>query len=281
MLWENLREEEFLGAINEAAGLCILPVGCLEKHGQHLPVGTDYFEAMEIVKAAAEITPAVIFPTSPWLGEVSCFHAFDHPEEKGYRGCIGIKQETLLNLLRELCDEIARNGFNKILIVNGHGGNSSMLKHFLRCQSYEKKKYSTFVTSAFAFSEIDPKRLIKTVTARKKEFSYLTEDDILTLESFAESGTGGGHADIRETSLIMNYDASLVAEDRYTAESGLSTGIHDELIRAGVEGVNFWLDSFPNSYEAYPPFGASATIGRAMKEVCVERLVKIIRLLKK
>ena len=41
MLWENLREEEFKDAIKKSGGLCILPVGCLEKHGQHLPVGTD------------------------------------------------------------------------------------------------------------------------------------------------------------------------------------------------------------------------------------------------
>lgn len=43
MLWQNLREEEFEGAIERSGGLCVLPIGCLEKHGQHLPVGTDSY----------------------------------------------------------------------------------------------------------------------------------------------------------------------------------------------------------------------------------------------
>ena len=42
MRWEDLREEEFESAIEKSKGLCVLPLGCLENHGQHLPVGTDY-----------------------------------------------------------------------------------------------------------------------------------------------------------------------------------------------------------------------------------------------
>ena len=280
MLWENLREEEFEDAINKSSGLCILPMGCLEKHGQHLPVGTDYLETMSILDATLQIEDAVLFPSCSWLGEVSCFHACKKPKEKHLRGCVGLKQETILNLLSELCDEIGRNGFTKILIVNGHGGNTSMLKHFLRTQSYESKRYSTMLTSAFAFGEIDPKRLYKTVISDFKSFDYLTEEDLETLRRFSKSGTGGGHADIRETSLIMDDDESLVAPDRYEAESGLSTGAAKELTRLGVEISNGWLSDFPNSYEAYPPHGASASIGRAMKQICALRLAKIIKAVK-
>ena len=52
MLWENLREEEFENAIEKAKGVCIVPVGCLEKHGQHLPVGTDEIHITEIARIA-------------------------------------------------------------------------------------------------------------------------------------------------------------------------------------------------------------------------------------
>ena len=45
MLWENLREEEFDDAIERSGGLCVVPIGCLEKHGEHLPVGSDYYIA--------------------------------------------------------------------------------------------------------------------------------------------------------------------------------------------------------------------------------------------
>ena len=41
MKWENTREEEFKDAIKRSGGLCVMALGCLEKHGEHLPVGTD------------------------------------------------------------------------------------------------------------------------------------------------------------------------------------------------------------------------------------------------
>ena len=280
MLWEYLREEEFDTAIARSGGLCVIPVGCLEKHGQHLPMGTDYFEATDICRAASLAEEVVIFPTGAWLGEVSCFHAIKNPSAARLSGCIGIKQETLLNVLSELCDEIHRNGFRKILLVNGHGGNTAMLRHFLRMQTYEEKAYATLMTSAFAFRDIDPKRLYNTVLTRKKDFAYLTSDDVKTLERYSKSGTGGGHADIRETSLVMTRDEGLVAEDRYEAECGLSNHRTDHLTELGIESANSWLASHPASYEAYPPYGASRAIGRAMLSVCAERLAKIFKTIK-
>ena len=50
MLWENLREEEFEDAIERSGGVCVMVLGCLEKHGQHLPVGTDSLKGDAIVK---------------------------------------------------------------------------------------------------------------------------------------------------------------------------------------------------------------------------------------
>ena len=44
--WADLREEEFAGVIKATDGLCIVPIGCYEKHGQHLPVATDVYEAV-------------------------------------------------------------------------------------------------------------------------------------------------------------------------------------------------------------------------------------------
>jgi creatinine amidohydrolase len=280
MLWENLREEEFDLAIEKSGGLCVIPLGCLEKHGQHLPVGTDYFEASSIVKRASEIEEVMIFEPGAWLGEVSCFHSFDDPGEVKYRGCIGIKQETLLRVLEELCDEIARNGFRKILIVNCHGGNIAFLKHFLRCQSYERKKYATLSTFALAFGDIAPKKLYNTALQRKKDFPYLTDADFDTLKRFAESGTGGGHADFRETSLMMNINESLVAPDRFEAECGESNHRTDYLAELGVDSVNSWLSNYPASYEALPPHGASSTIGRAMSDISTERLAHIFKVIK-
>ena len=59
MLWENLREEEFKEAIEKSKGVCIIPIGSLEKHGQHLPVGMDSIAAAKWCELAAEKEYAV------------------------------------------------------------------------------------------------------------------------------------------------------------------------------------------------------------------------------
>ena len=280
MIWDNLREEEFDGAIKKSGGLCVIPLGCIEKHGQHLPVGTDYIEAMTIVKAAAEIEDVVIFPVGAWLGEVSCFHAFKEPGAVKLRGCIGIKQSTILTVLEELCDEIARNGFNKILIVNCHGGNIPIVSHFLRCQSYSFKPYATMSAFAFSFSDMEPQNLLCTVIERKDEFQYITKEDIEALKKYAKTGYGGGHGDFRETAVVMSADESLVAKDRYDAEDGQSNHRTDYLSEAGVDATNIWLANHPNSYSGFSSYGCSKTIGDAMVKVCAEKLAKTFKIIK-
>ena len=54
MQWENLREEEFNNAIERSGGLCVIPIGCLEMHGQHLPLGTDTKTCSYIANEAAK-----------------------------------------------------------------------------------------------------------------------------------------------------------------------------------------------------------------------------------
>ena len=70
MKWENLREEEFKDAIKRSGGLCVMALGCLEKHGEHLPVGTDSLKGDKIVEIAAEEADVMMFPTTMWLGQV-------------------------------------------------------------------------------------------------------------------------------------------------------------------------------------------------------------------
>ena len=134
MFWENLAEFEFEDAIKKCGGVCVIPLGCLEKHGQHLPMGTDTFIANDTVAMAAEMEEVMIFPTAMWLGDVSGFKVVNPPESQKMRGCIALSPELLLMTLEELCDEISRNGFKKIVILNTHGGNVMLLNYFLRAQ---------------------------------------------------------------------------------------------------------------------------------------------------
>ena len=127
MNWERLRAEEFKSAVERSGGLCVLPIGCVEKHGQHLPLGTDIIAARAVVEQAAQMEEVVVFPNAMWLGDVMELHSQKDPFTTGYEGFIALNPKTLLTVLEELCDEMARNGFRKILIVNNHGGNKPLL----------------------------------------------------------------------------------------------------------------------------------------------------------
>ena len=283
MLWENLREEEFADAVKRSGGVCIITIGCMEKHGQHMPLGTDTFIAESVVDAAAEIEDVVVLHTGPWFGEVSCFHADKEPEAAKRLGNIAIKQETLLKVLEELCDECGRNGFKKVLLLNAHGGNQNMLKHFLRMQSYEDKPYTTlFAQTNVGLDRLEAWEILEEVEKRPEEFSFLTEEDIETLKGWCPKGYGGGHADVREVALVMADHPELIAEDRYEVDETPkeARGRGREYKMLGIEFVNSWYSGMPTCYGAARPYGTTRTIGLAMKMLCVERLVKIIKLLK-
>ena len=280
MKWENLREEEFEGAIERSGGLCVIPIGCLEKHGQHLPVGADTMQARMLAEAAAEVEEVTIFPAAMWLGDVMGFHADLEPGKVGKRGGIGINPHTLLTVMEELCDEIARNGYRKILFLNFHGGNVALLDFFVRAQYYKPRTYATMWAWAATDKQIDPRDVYPTVLERREEFSYLTDADMEALEKFARTGPGGGHGDWKETGLMLGYDASLVAQDRYDAESGMSTHRADHLSRLGISCGRFWPSNFPNSYSGYPPFGCSENIGKVMIKLSVERLAAMFKAIK-
>lgn len=279
MNWENLREEEFEAAIERSKGVCVIPLGCLEKHGQHLPVGTDSLKAMRIAEDAAAIEEVTVFPAGMWLGEVSGFHADTDPGAIRKRGGIGMNPRTLLTVLEELCDEIARNGYRKILLLNSHGGNVAMLNHFVRAQCYTPKNYVTMwapITSPLG----NPVKMYPVVLERRDEFPYLTEEDMEALRRFSETGTGGGHADWKETAYMLHYYPDLVDETKYEAESGRSTHRADHLADLGIQCGRFWPSNYPNAYNGFPPVGCSANIGKAMAKLSVERLVEIFKAVK-
>jgi creatinine amidohydrolase len=280
MKWGYLREEEFKGAIEKSGGLCVMVLGCLEKHGQHLPVGTDSLKGDKLVELAAEKAEVVMFPTAMWLGDVSCHHSVEHPETSSCYGFVSIKTETLLTVLEELCDEIARNGFTKILLLGSHGGNTPLLQFFERSQLYKKKNYLTMIGRAYDFAEqLQPATMYAEITAHRDEYPMITDEDIKTLERFAETGSGGGHGDFRETMLVQGTYPELVREDKFDAEYGRSTGRY--VAPPEVAGTLIgWFANFPNNFSGFAPIGCSRTIGEAAVKMAVDRLVKMFEYLK-
>lgn len=264
MLWENLREEEFDIAIKESGKLCILPIGCLEKHGQHLPVGTDVIHITEIARRAAEIETACVFPTM-YFGEKTGAGEF--------KGTVIFSPELRLKILEETCSEIARNGFNKILIYNGHGGNQAMISYFTRGTLYKKAPYLVFdysLGSDFA----TPKKILN------EGYSYLTKEDREILKSYVDEKKKFGHADFIETGWVYGIRPETVRLDKVYENSNKSTHLFDEFSEKRINSPFAWMANYPDSYEGDMHDTMNERIARAMVEYSVSRLVDVIKFLK-
>lgn len=264
MLWENLREEEFKEAIKNSAGVCVVPVGCLEKHGQHLPVGTDVIHITEIARRAAEEETVCVFPTM-YFGEKTGAGEF--------LGTIIFSPELRLQILKETCNEIYRNGFDKILLYNGHGGNQAMISYFLRSLLYEKTPYSVFdysLGSDFA----TPKKILN------EGYKYLTTDDRKILQSYIDEKKRFGHADFIETGWVYGVRPETVRLDKVNQESNLSTHRFDEFSNRRINTPFAWMANFPNSYEGDMHDGMNERIARAMVDYSVSRLSEVLKFLK-
>ena len=77
MLWMELTSENFDRAIEETGGLCLLPMGSIERHGPHLPVGCDTIAVEAVARRAAEEEPAVVFPATFTSGDASVMYPSD------------------------------------------------------------------------------------------------------------------------------------------------------------------------------------------------------------
>ena len=269
MNWAELREEEFEGAVQKSGGLCIIPVGCYEMHGEHLPVGTDVYEAIAVAELAATLEEAVVFP------------AFEFGDINGlmeWRGGINIDPALRLKLLENYCTEIARAGFDKILLLNFHGGNPPFLTYFMN--SMEQKGVDFSVLSCFPVplfvDEVYP-ALEKNGLA---DFPELLPEDAEIIRTFVREKHIDGHGGLLETAMMLAIRPDLVKMDRLGSVSGLFTHDADPFNKAGLQSTNLWYLDFPNSYCATEPVYANARIGKMMLRLAAEKAARAARAFK-
>jgi creatinine amidohydrolase len=212
MQWENLTADDFARAVRETK-TCILPLGVLERHGPHLPLGTDVYLGHHVACKAAEREAAVVFPAF-YFGQIF--------EARCFPGTVAIKPMLLVQLLQDVCDEIGRNGFKKIIIHNAHGGNWALLRLLAQFTLAEKRDYSLYVQT----ERITPDR--------KPAYDAAFET------------TYHGHACEFETSAMQSIRPELVHIDRVPAEPA------DPMKRTAHLPGNFsgiwWYGNHPEHY---------------------------------
>ncbi len=116
VLWAERSREE-LAEWAHRNTVVIVPIGSIEQHGLHLPVDTDCRTVEYVARQAASTltdAPALVAPTIPF--GMSVHHM-------AFGGTISLCVETILALLGDVCGAITAHGFDRILILSGHGGN--------------------------------------------------------------------------------------------------------------------------------------------------------------
>jgi creatinine amidohydrolase len=134
--WDELTASDWPAALEKSSRTCILPIGILEKHGPHAPIGSDLIHVREWSSRAAKREYAVVFPDY-FYGQIN--------EARHQPGTFSLSPEVVWDLLQGTCDEIGRNGFDKIVIVNGHGGNPQLLRYFIQTQLGKRHDYVVYL----------------------------------------------------------------------------------------------------------------------------------------
>jgi creatinine amidohydrolase/Fe(II)-dependent formamide hydrolase-like protein len=102
--------------------VALLPVGAVEQHGPHLPLDTDAFDADYLAHRVAESCTDPKPLVLPLISYGVSYHHDDFP------GTISVGNEALSSMVYDVGMSCARNGITKLIIVNGHGGNTPTLQ---------------------------------------------------------------------------------------------------------------------------------------------------------
>ncbi len=226
MQWENLTATDFAAAVKET-GVCVLSLGVLEKHSEHLPLGTDALVGHRLACLAAEKEAAVVFPLF-YFGQIY--------EARAFPGAFTLRPTLLLDLLQSVLDEIGRNGFKKIILYNAHGGNYHLLRFLAQAQLWEQKPYTLYI----------PTRVMS--EAGEREWEALRDTDF------------GGHACEEETSMVLGTYPELVKMERVPQAAARPLGRMGDL--PGTYNGIWWYADYPDHYagEAAPATPAKGEV---------------------
>lgn len=119
MTWPEVNEAVLQGRV------VLIPAAAIEQHGKHLPIDMDNLAVTHLCEKAAEMQPDLLL-AAPAIHYGFNEHNMDFP------GTITVQMETFLNYCADVADSFARQGFTRILFVNGHGSNAGLLNYAAR-----------------------------------------------------------------------------------------------------------------------------------------------------
>jgi creatinine amidohydrolase len=238
MTWLEVRTEI------EAGTPIVLPVGAIEQHGPHLPLGTDGFIPQHIATEAAARRRLIVAP--PMF-----YGAYSRPRSGGGRhfpGSVGLPGRVLEQVVRFVVDDFLRQGFRKVAILNGHFENAWTLLEAAE-QASQPYHETSKVLLVNWWDQVGP-------------------DDVQNIFGDSFPGWAAEHASITETSMMEALAPQLVRA---------------ELKQAGGAERVISYDIFPAPDDILWPNGvgfsaleASADTGKALVTLLIDRLTAIL-----
>jgi creatinine amidohydrolase len=243
--WMRVSEADVAALRRRTGGVALLPLGSLESHGPHLPLGSDPIALRLVVRRAVELEPAAVMPELPYS---FVLEATRRP------GAIHIESGLLMDFVEAICDELARNGFRKIVLVHGHGGNVAL--HWMLCKRIleRDKPYAAYsITPMPDMHEF----ILKLMTSRKSRRI--------------------GHACEMETSLVLAADPALVNLGRL---KGRTFEIQPAPEVASAYTTVDWVSRWPEMAVG-DPSAATRAKGERILEEWARRVADVLRRVKR
>jgi len=229
----HLAEATWTDVADAGTELALLPVGSTEQHGPHAPLGTDTLNAEAVAAAGADAHDGevAVAPAIP-VGVAA--------EHRDFPGTMWVSPDTFRDYVREAVASLAHHGLDRVVFVNGHGGNVDALREVAAGLSRDGTAY------AAAFTWFDA----------------------------VDADLPMGHGGARETALVRATNPDLVREDRVEAAREGASDRWGEWIA----GVNLAHDTaeFSENGVVGDPGAGSAADGETMLREAGERLAELL-----
>lgn len=240
LLLEKMTWPEVQAEVEGGRDTVVVPLGAVEQHGPHLPLGTDAMFGDEIGRAAAERLNAFLAPTMP----VGCSR-----HHLAFAGTMSLEDETYHRVVGDIVRTLVSHGFKRIVLLPTHGGNFRPLGE--------------------ALEQLGPLEGVKVIAFT--DVGVLARTMMTTgAELGITAAEGGIHAGEWETSMMLNMRPELVRMER--AESGYVGDLASGMQRFFSEGVHVLADNGVFG----DPRRASAEAGKKYVERLVDEVVRTV-----
>jgi creatinine amidohydrolase len=209
----------------------ILPLGAVEEHGRHLGLGTDFIEAEAIAQGAGNASGVAVAPTVNYGMSLAMM---------GFPGTLSLRPTTLMFVIEDLLRALHHHGFQRILVVNGHGGNTAAL------------------ASAVQMTAQDLEGL------RVKLFEWWTDAEAyrVVIETMGEQA--GSHAADGETAFMLAVRPNAVKLDRLTGKDAAVVPSRE------LTTVQTFAQKYPDGIMGRDPCHATREAGEKLLQKSIE-----------